>query len=760
MSRITKYLAALLCSGVALAPVQAFAQSEAQVPAAEPQDAEPGEVVVTAQKREQLARDVPLSITAVTGDLIEQHNITDYEQLSKYTPGLMVSQGTDSSTSFVVRGIEAGNAGAVSEPSISFFLNDVDTSRSRGLAKELYDIERVEIARGPQGTLYGRGSEIGAIAVYTNKADTDAVDYLAEAQYGNYNLYQITGMVNVPIVADKLAIRVAGRRRERDGYTRDLLGGPAYNDDTMTAIRGSLRFQPSEALRFDLIVDHQSDDDGVVMTKAINLASPGGDTSPFSTAAQNRADDGQPRRQTGVTLLGSYDLGGGWALSSITGWRSVRFNEYWDADGTTYNFLNARNLSDNQNLFSQELRMSFDQGGAFRTVFGVSYYHDKSYNELEFIINEQYLLAGFPRVTTPVTQFQVAPGVFLPVTSGSRTNIFTQNVRDSYSAYANVSFDIASRLTLDAGARFTHDKAHVSQRNTADTVDGIRAIALANGLGNSLGQTFDQTRSYDLFQPRAALTYKLTDRLNLYAGASRGQRAGYPQISFGAPANGRPTPSYGQIDTEQVVNIEGGIKGHVVQPFYVEATVFTYDYKDFQTLAVDFTKGTVNAGQASAHGLEFYGRLKLARALSLYGTYTYLDTQYDDFKELVGGVVVSRDGNKFRLAPAHSFTLGADVSRPIGNDWQVFANANYQWRSDYFYNNDNLVTERQEAFGLLDLRIGLERQDRRFKLELYGENLTDTEYNRDIGNAGKSFGVPTAIRGTPRFYGVRLTVRR
>jgi outer membrane receptor protein involved in Fe transport len=752
-----------LAAGTAAFALSAAALAQAAAPVSDGSNdaSEPfsEDILVTAQKRTQLVRDVPIALTAVSGDLIETANITDFERLTRFTPGLLVQQQTDSSASFVVRGIEAGSAGAVSEPSISFFLNDIDTSRSRGLSKELFDIDRVEIARGPQGTLYGRGAMVGAIAVHTRRPELDDIGWMAEGQLGNYDLVQLTGVVNLPVVTDKLAVRVAARFRDRAGYVEDLNGGPAINDDRMFAARGSLRWQVAEPLRVDLIVDHQADDDAAVLVKAISLPSPGGDTSPFSTGTQNRGDPPQKRRQTGVTFLVEGDIANGWTFNSISGWRKVTFEEFFDPDGTTYPFLSAQNLSDDQDILSQEFRFAYDNGKGFRVGFGASYFRDETQNELNFVVNEQYLIAGFPRVTTPVTQLPIGGGIVLPVTTGTFTNILTRNQRDSFSVYGNISWDITDRLVLDAGGRYTYDEATVRQANTVGTIDGVRAIALPNGFGNSLGQTFSNSGSFGFFQPRAALTFRLTESFNVYGGVARGERAGFPQISFAAPVGGQARPTFSQVDNEQVLNFEIGVKGRPVPGLNLEATLFTLDYTNFQTLSLDFPPRTVNAGKALSRGLEMSASGRATDWLTLYGNYTLLDTEYKDFRETIGGVVTDLSGNRFRLAPTHSFTVGGDIRVPLANDWALFLNGDVQYRSSYFFNNDNLPTERQSAFATVDARVGVEAPGGRMRAELYSENLTDTEYLRDVGNAGKLFGVPTAIRANPRFWGVRLTVR-
>lgn len=747
---------ALLTGVSALVSEQAFAQTQ---PALEPDVNVLEEIVVTAQKREQRLKDVPISIAAMNSETLERENLTDFERLSMRIPGFFVQQQTDGSASFVMRGIEAGNAGAVSEPSISFFLNDVDTSRSRGMLKELFDIQRVEVAKGPQGTLYGRGSQVGAIAVYTNRADPSAFDWSAEAQAGNYDLYSVTGVVNAPLIQDTLGLRVAVRRRERDGYARNIVDGRMLNDDDMLAARASLNWVAAPNLNFDLIIDHQADNDGAVMTKSINVASPSGDTSPYSDAAQNFYDPPQERTQTGATLLADWDLNDAWSLRSISAWREVRFSEAWDIDGTAYEFAIGRNWHDDQDILSQEFRLNYDAGGRFRTAFGASYYNDKTYNQVELVLNEQYLLAGFPRSTTPVTQFPV-PGtsLLLPVTTGVSTLTSTHNDRDSWSVYGNVSYDLLPRLTLDAGVRYTYDEATVSVFSTVSTIDGVAPIAMPNGLGNSLGQEFANTGDYELVQPRAALTWRLTDDVNVYAGVSRGLRSGYPQVSFAAPVAGMPQPVYSELKTEEVVSYEIGAKGRLAPNVYFEAAAFTYDYNDFQTRAVDITVGTVNAGRASAYGLESNLTWQATPNLTLSGAYAYLHTQYDEFYEVVGGVLTDRSGNVFRMAPEHTASFTADWRRPVTDNWELFANANYAWRSKFYMNNDNLESESQDAFGLLDLRLGVERADG-LRLEFYGENVFDEEWVRDVGNGGKSFGTPTSIRANPRFFGVRLRIK-
>jgi len=741
----------LASSALALAlSAPVFAQSDSEAEDAAVTDV----IVVTAQQREQLATEVPIAVTAFGRDQLDRDNLTEFERIAARTPGFVVQQQTDSSASFIIRGIEAANAGAAAEPTISIFLNGIDSSRSRGALKELFDIERVEIVRGPQGTLFGRGASTGAIAIHSIKADTQEAGGYIETQLGNYELYSLTGAYNFVVADNTLGVRVAGRRREREGYVTNLADGRQINDDDLWAARASVRWEPTATFSLDVILDHQRDNDYGVSTKAISIASPGGDTSPFSDAAQNPKTVPQVREQTGLTILADWYINDAWTLSSLSGYRRVWFDNSFDIDGTTFPFSSAVEL-DRQQATSQEFRVTYDNGGPLVSIFGASWYNDEARSGIDFLVNDQLLLAGFPAATTPVTQFPVAPGVFLPVTQGTVSSSTTLNDRNSYSLFANVSYDITDRLTLDTGARYTWDEATVSGTADVTNVDGIPSFVFPNGFfGRSFGEVFSTSGEFELFSPRAALTYAITEDINVYAGVSRGVRSGFPTVGFTNPTPTTVEPVFGEVANEQVLNYEIGAKG-VWNDVYFEAAVFTYDYTDFQTLSLDFTEGQVNAGEASATGFELLASTDFTPWLGGFLSYGYIDTQYDEFAETLNGEVVDLSGNQFRLAPEHTLSVGADLRVMVAENWELFANANYSYRSSYFFNNDNLPNEQQDAFGLADLRAGFEDLDGRYRIEAYSENLFDEEWNRDIGNAGKLFGVPTAIRGNPRFYGVR-----
>jgi len=714
-------------------------------------------ITVTAQYTEQVAQEVPISIRAFTGEALDQENILDFERVAARTPGLVVQQQTNSSPSFVVRGIEAANAGAAAESTLAIFFDGIDVSRSRGQLQELMDIERIEIVKGPQGTLFGRSSLIGGISTRSKRPNLRAEEIEAEFLGGKHELWGVTAIANIPIVENNLAFRLAARKRERNGFV-DNIGAPndpPLNDEDTRAIRGSLRYQPNDALRVDVIAYHQRDDSGEVVTKAIAVESPGGDLDPFGNAAQNPSPFPPVREINSIVVDSEWFISDFWRLQSLTGFRYVDFDNNFDADGTTFPFLSFDEFF-RHDAISQEFRFFFDNGGRFTSIFGGSFMNDDISDSIGIRINEQFLLAGFPAIREPITEFPVAPGVTLPVTTGSGGFRTVNNKTNSFSLFANLRYDITDRLTLDTGLRGTSNDIDIGVTSTGMTADGVGSLAFPNGIfGDTAGQEFRTSESIEFVSPRAALSYALTDQFNVFAGVSRGVRSGFPDLAISNPAPGEIQATPDSIDDETLLSYEIGGKGTLWNKVYLEVAGYYFDYQDFQTLSEDFTEGLINAGEARAFGAELVASMDVTPDLSLTATYAYQDTEFEEF--ISGGQDLS--GNEFRLAPPNTFSVSGFYNRKIAQNLALFSIANYSYRDDFFFNDTNLPTEQQDAFGLLDFRIGLETIDRDLRLELWAENVLNKKWIRDVGNAGSLFGVPTAIPANPRFWGVRVNYR-
>jgi iron complex outermembrane recepter protein len=497
------------------------------------QTAEPtqlDEIIVTAQLREQSAADVPFALTAYSGDTLENLGVQDFEELSAFTPGLLVQNQSPNNPGFVMRGITSDSGDATSEPRVSVYQDGVSISKSRGSYVELFDIERVEIAKGPQSTLYGRGALIGAINVIQNKADPAAFDAGLRLSVGNYDYAMGEMMVNVPL-SERLAVRLSGRLKVRDGYVENLLGGDDYNGFETAAYRLSLAFEPTTAFRYDLILNYQHDNAPGTSFKAMaySPADPAtgailGGRDPWDGAAltpggsiENGRGLGLDRTVQGVSGLGRLDLSDSLALTSTTAWREFDSLEMFDPDGISLPLLLAAEDARGEQ-FSQEFRLNWDNGGPISGFVGVGYFHEDGSQRTPLEFNERVALAqlaglldGNPAAvgTTalPLAAFSnpalIDPilagfGIPAPFIAGIRNNLKASHVEsatnrselDSFDLFGDLTWRPTDRLEFAAGVRYTRDEKTSGFSSTAvngrSILGGLLAVQQVQGQINAL----------------------------------------------------------------------------------------------------------------------------------------------------------------------------------------------------------------------------------------------------------------------------------
>jgi iron complex outermembrane recepter protein len=734
------------------APIRAEA---AAAPAAAEDDnvaAREGDIVVTAQQREQRLVDVPVPVTALSNELLEAFKIQGMGELSLYTPGLLVQEQSVQRSGFNLRGLTQDDSSPVSEPTISIFTDGIDNSRQAGAISELLDIANIQVIRGPQGTLFGRGSVIGVLSIETQRP-TDRFEGSVSAEVGELDLFNVTGILNVPLVDDTLAVRGAVRFKKRDGTVRNLAipDGRLNGIDTFYG-RGTIRFTPTERITSDLIFTYQEDHPPATQFKTIVLAPAGGDTSPFTPSAQDRPDAGIDRTVWGLTWDNRLELAEGLSLRSFTGFRRVKAAERWDGDGTAYAFIIGNQFT-LQKQYSEELRLTWQPDPSMTIVAGGSWFHEKVDDTIALGANEQYLLGSFPSITAPTKPVVATTSLGgRPVTSMSLNNLLRKNDRTSLSAYVNLSKTFFDRLTIDAGLRYTDDDATTHAAATRISLDGIPAIALPFGLfGNSNGVFATRKNKFSYWTPRGAISFKLQPDLNIYAGVARGIRSGVVDASFSRTAIA--PPSFNIIKPEKVINYEAGIK-YKVGRINADLTFFRYDYTNLQVRDPSTILGNLtNAGKAKGKGFETSVRGELVDGLTVIASYAYTDAGYTLFFDSTGK---NLSGNRFRLSPEHKGSLGMVYEQPISDHLQVRARVTQFYQSKTFFNPDNLPYESQKGYGLTNVGFALSEPGRGWSVEVYANNLFDKKYLLDLGNTGKSFGLPTAIRGEPRIAGIRF----
>lgn len=352
-----------------------------------------GEVVVTTQKRRQTSIEVPTALSAMSGASLERLNLQQMDEMAQFMPGLQVQLQSPNNPGYVIRGVTSDGGESYSQPRISVFMDGVSISRTQGSAVELFDIERVEIAKGPQGTLFGRGAEIGAMHFLRNKPTNTFAGELM-LNYGSHNQIGASGFINTPIIDEKLSNRFAFSYDGHDGYIDNLSGGD-LNGKSAIALRNSLRWFSGENTVLDLVLDYQHDDYPGTSFKSKRIAPIGGDTNPCTAASLEQGKElGIDRDNGGVLFNADWTISNSLKFTSITGFRAFKSDEKFDADGTYLELLQCREKAKGTQ-FSQEFRLNFDNGGRFSGFAGVSYFYEHASQDVSLTTNMQQLYPAY-----------------------------------------------------------------------------------------------------------------------------------------------------------------------------------------------------------------------------------------------------------------------------------------------------------------------------------------------------------------------------
>ena len=742
-----------------------------------------GEIIVTAQKREQASTEVPIALTAYSGEFLDEIGVQEFEELSLFVPGFEVQNQSPNNPGFVIRGITSDSGEATTEPRVSVFQDGVSISRSRGSYIELFDNERIEIAKGPQSTLYGRGALIGAVNVVQNKARLGETGGDARFEVGNDNYFLLGGAVNMPL-ADGLAVRLAGRIKQRGGYVENLLGGEDFNSTDTQAFRVSLRGQLGPRLLADVIVNVQFDNPSGTSFKSLtfnptnpdtgvvigNLGRNSGAALTTARGFENDQPLGLDREVYGVTSLLEYEISDSLSLSSITAFRQFDGTEVFDPDGFSLDALVFAEDAQGD-MASQELRLNFDAGGPITAFAGISYFWEKGSQRVPLRINERVFAllntpGGLPR-PNGLSQTIINGIPTLRPLKVDHLETFTNfGETEAIDVFADATWAVTDRLELTAGIRFTSEdkeSGYGAHLNNGGSVLGGSTPTVARGIiiqPTALNRPQFQSVKDDGVTYRVVGRYELADNLNVYASYATGRRP--VVLSVAAPTTPGGNVRFTELPSEEVDSIEIGAKGEFFdRTLTLELSGYDYGYENFQTTirnaAGQFV--SINAGEASSYGYEAQGSWRPSDNFSAFATYAYNHSRFD---------IGAFEGNRFRLSPDHSFSVGTRISANVmGGEFAVVPT--YTWQSKVFFDNNNdrsdlqaadrIVDEFQDSYGLLNLRVSYAPDNANWKVEAFGSNLLEEEYIKDAGNTGDAFGIATFIAGEPRYYGLGFSVQ-
>ena len=767
---------ALALLGVCSAPQIALAQARGAAATTAANTDVLEEVVVTAEKRTSTVQDTPISIAAFSGQDLANAGVFSTEALSGLAPGLNVQREVIGKV--VIRGVGTENFSVGSDPGVAIHQDGVYLARSSVSVFEFFDTQRVEVLRGPQGTLYGRNATGGVINIISNKPTKEFGGY-AKVDLGNYSKKRVEGALNVPF-SDTVAGRLSVLWADRNGYTQNKFVGAAargideLDNQKLWAVRGQLKFNPSDTFEGIAQFDVSHDTSNPPAFKYFTHATPPGlPWSPVNAMGPVVPGDqaltdlrqvgqgyelaipgtkrtapgiGQAKTTSGNVKL-TWDLGNV-SLMSQTGYRKTDFSWLNDGDGVDAFFVTYFQ-DDNSKQFTQELQLSSQGEGALKWILCAFYLKEesKTFSGLAFNV-------GFP---PPAIN-----GILIDGKSNTK----------SFSVYGQGTYSFTDRLRGTLGARYTKDDK-----------DGDLVYNLFGGVlppPGPAGTTWPQVlnKSWSAVTPKAGLDFDFTDDVMGYVSATRGFKSGgFNLIAVQTPYNPEYLWSYELGLKTKLAN------GRVIANF----GAFQYNYRDMQVgKIVNLSDVLTNAAKSTVKGLEAEVRAVLGSGFELTVGAAFLDAKFDEFltedpavnarPAALGpnaGACETRDatatstrgvslkGCDLRRAPKFSGNLGLAWTHPVaGGD--INLRGDFAYKGKQYFTQFNREAVSQKSYGLLNLRAGYTAAGSKWSAMLWADNVTDEDYYSTVLESGVPAPgglVPQAVLGAPRTFGVGFSYK-
>ena len=710
----------LLLAGVSLPAGQAYAQSGTALE----------EITVVARRIAENLQDVPVSVTVMGSDYINDQRLFTVDQALALTPGSTLTMFNKTQFAFSLRGINSQTEGAAGDPAIVTVSDEVVISRDFAKSFEFFDVDRLEILRGPQGTAFGRNASGGLIHVVSKKP-THESESSVELTAGDYSLFGMDAVTNGSL-SDQVAGRLSVHFNDRDGYTEDLSTGRKLDGAQKIGIRGQLLFTPSERLDLLLKLGYSRDDDGVNVRKGPDCTIPYLDFGPlfFQEPScdpwETDIVDGVPlflEREifTASANIG-WEFGDSLTLTSITAYIDAESSSQQSLFGTPFELAMGRSSNDAYQ-FNQEVRVDNSlQDGRLTWLAGVFYLHDnhKRNDDRDLVAN-----TIFPRDT-----FQIQE---------------SENTTDSLGIYGELNYDLSDSTNFTVGGRYSKDDKDFDVGNA---ITGPFAPLLISPADNPISESVSD--SWSKFTGSASISHRFNDDVMVYFTASQGYKSG----GF----NGEPETVVSALtpyDPETVLNLEVGIKGEWLDNrLRTNITVFHMDVDDLQVAEISASGAPIiaNAGGSKAQGLELEYAFAVTDQFIFSGSAAWIDAELEGN---FGGEDVT--GNRPGNVPEWTAVLAATYQFPLSSGAVLSLRGDYQGRSDVFVgSNENIDTVRN-SIGIFGARISWASPDGLWDLSLWGKNLGDEAKIIQIGPDVLTTQHPTGY-GPPSRWG--LTARR
>lgn len=794
-------LRALLTSTVAgLAMAPAFAQD-----ADTPEDV----IVVTAQQRAQSSQDVPISLQVLDAEFIDALAADDMGDLDAFVPGLEVSNGSPTQPRYSIRGISTSDFGVGTDPAVGIYVDGIYAARSGASLLAFNDIERVEVLKGPQGTLFGRNSAAGAVAIIT-RAPSDEFEAHMGLRIGSNNRVRTEGMINLPLT-DTLAIRANVLMNQADGWLTDAATGEDYRREDASASRLAIRWDATPSTQ--ILLRHSRDSIDQDARPAIGIvplpAAPATpslpvDTStffsPFGADIRNDVVFNREARELSETSLTVTQDIGDMVLTSITAFREFETMNREDEDGTNRidTYFDTNNVEENESFY-QEFRLAGTTGPVDWLV-GASYYDetaDQISHTFTFTDTVNTVLGniGFG---TPFTDLEY--GLLVPfgvpasmLGHGWQESMYNQGEFTARAVYADAIWSVTDRLNLTVGLRYTEDEKSFRWLNgprVADSLDqtlalldgagllglagaspadfqfdfvfdlsALAGVACDNGVNVAEGVACVMEDSWNNLSPRVVVDYQLTDNVLVYASFSEGYKAGgYNSVEVGS-----------RFDNETVTSWEVGFKSDFLNPdLILNMSAFSYVYEDKQSIRLVAPTGggvpqyLVQTSDDEAIGVDFELDWGVTESLQLHANAQWLDSTYRRRVDSNGADLSGEPTGE----PYWNVAFGGAYTIDWASHGEIVLQANHAYRGESRCNSQSVFQgtcggyaafATGEARNRTDLRARWISPDESLSVSAFVNNAFDNQYVEGVNNiTADTLGTPFASISTPRVWGLEV----
>ncbi|MDR3510576.1 MAG: TonB-dependent receptor [Caulobacteraceae bacterium] len=771
----------MLCGATALstlawangaAAAEGPAAAGAGVGSAAAGDAAVEEIVVTARHRSEDSQKVPAALAVVGGQFLARTNTTNIAQVAQFVPSMQFSFVNARNANINIRGL-GNNIGLASDgidPGVGFYVDQVYYDRPATATFDLVDIDHVEVLRGPQGTLFGKNSTAGAIAI-TTSSPTTTPKATAEISGGNYGYFQAKASISGPIVGDILSARLSVATTTREGLLTNVGdGGNRVNAYRNQTYRGQILYTPTADFKLRVIADYSKQDTNCCDLVLAGIVTPPNGknfvayaehfgytpvVNPFSRQADTNSQI-QARQETGgISAEADWSLPKA-TLTSITAWR---FWNWWpanDSDYTPLSILTRSQNGDYQNQFSQEFRIASSGSNLIDYVGGL------------YFFREQINAVGEQQYGNAATYFLLSPALPSLVANGYTLNYTGSFDTTSVAAFGQATWHVTSRLNLTGGLRYTYD--HKDGRFNQVASGGTPLTGVLAGYAKyraALGSStaFSVTDNKGDLSGLANVSYQVTDDVLGYVNYARGYKSG------GLNLTQLPTGVNPVVAPESIDSVEAGLKTRLFdRRVTLNADVFWEKDENYQANIYDTTYAKQylsNVPEVRSEGVEVDVQAQPTEHLSLYGSGTWDDAVYAKYPKAPCGLekitqgVCNLSGAALAGVPRWSASAGGEYDYPLAlgaRETEAYVGVDYTFRSSVYSSATDSIYSKLPSLSLVNARLGVRAADQRWDAYLWAKNLGNVKYFTFISAGAGNTGQLVAQLGDPQTWGATLRV--